>query len=122
MTYCNERNGELLSSEDLKRRINTSFPDDMPEVCGWHLVDEVSLYPSLSEGQTAIQDKVIQQDGKWMRTYLIKEPESISQSDNYIEEDIHKKYATLEKALSDIAYIVSNLEMERMERAEKEVE
>ncbi len=117
MIYCNERNGNLLSPEELKKRINTSFPDGMLEVCGWHLVDEISMYPELAEGQMAVQDKVIEQDGKWLMTYLVKEnpqdalPESLDAAD---------KYATLEKAVEELAYIVSSLEIERMERAEKE--
>ena len=117
MIYCNERNGNLLSPEDLKKRINTSFPDGMPEVCGWHLVDEISMYPELAEGQMAVQDKVIEQDGKWLMTYLVKGtpkdalPESLDAAD---------KYAALEKAVEELAYIVSSLEIERMERAERE--
>ena len=117
MIYCNERNGNILSPEELKKRINTSFPDGMPEVCGWHLVDEVSMYPELAEGQIAVQDKVVENDGKWLMTYLIKgapkdaSPEAL---------DVADKYAALEKAVQDLAYIVSSLEIERMERAERE--
>lgn len=119
MTYCNEKNGELLSPEELKKRINTSFPDGMPEVCGWHLVDELSLYPVLSERQTAVQDKVVYQDGKWMMTYRVNETSSYEETEGI---DFRKRCEVLEKAVADLAYIVSSLEIERMSKAEKEAE
>ena len=117
MIYCNERNGNLLSPEELKKRINTSFPDGMPEVYGWHLVDEVSMYPELAEGQIAVQDKAIEQDGKWFMTYLVK---GTPKEDSPESLDVADKYAALEKAVEELAYIVSSLEIERMERAERE--
>lgn len=119
MTYCNERNGELLSPEELKKRINTSFPNGIDEVYGWHLVDELAMYPMLSEKQTAVPDKVVCKDGKWMMTYKINDILSYEEVEGI---NFKERCENLEKAVSDLAYIVSSLEIERMLRADKEAE
>ena len=91
----------------------------MPEVCGWHLVDELALYPVLSEMQTAVQDKVVFQDGKWAMTYRIVETSPYEEAE---ETDFKARCEMLEKALADLAHIVSSLEIDRMSRADKEAE
>ena len=78
----------------------------MPEVCGWHLVDELALYPVLSEMQTAVQDKVVFQDGKWAMTYRIVETLPYEEAEGI---DFKARCEMLEKALADLAHIVSSL-------------
>ena len=49
--YYNPETKEMLSAEEVKLKINTSFPEKTEEVFGWHLIDERMFYPHLLDNQ-----------------------------------------------------------------------
>lgn len=119
--YYNPSTKEIRTKEEVKLIVNASFPDNTLEIDGWYLIDETSLYPYIDEYHVAVQSGIEYNEGRWARTYAVK-PLSISNSDSldasniaasdYIE--LQKKYSILEKAVSDLGQIVSNLEMYRL--------
>ena len=118
--YYNPETKKTASREDLMVQFNASIPESAEEVNGWHLIDESILYPSLENGQTAIAEGIELHNGKYARTYSVKDA-SASSVQPIADESLEAKYARLEQAFLDLAQMVSNLEDYRM-LAEREKE
>lgn len=118
--YYNPETKDTASREDLMVQFNASIPESAEEVNGWHLIDESILYPSLENGQTAIAEGIELHDGKYARTYSVKDASAPS-SQPIADESLEAKYNRLEQAFLDLAQMVSNLEEYRM-LAEREKE
>lgn len=118
--YYNPETKDTASREDLMVQFNASIPESAEEVNGWHLIDEQILYPSLENGQTAIAEGIELHDGKYARTYSVKDA-SVPSVQPIADESLEAKYARLEQAFLDLAQMVSNLEEYRMV-AEREKE
>lgn len=117
--YYNPETKDTASREDLMVQFNASIPESAEEVNGWHLIDESILYPSLENGQTAIAEGIELHDGKYARTYSVKDASAPSAP--VTDDSLEAKYARLEQAFLDLAQMVSNLEEYRM-LAEREKE
>lgn len=117
--YYNPETKDTASREDLMVQFNASIPESAEEVNGWHLIDEHILYPSLENGQTAIAEGIELHDGKYARTYSVKDVSAPSAP--IADDTLEAKYARLEQAFLDLAQMVSNLEEYRM-LAEREKE
>lgn len=110
--YYNPETKKTASKEEIMVLFNASFPDSTEEVNGWHLVDEMALYPSLEEDQIAVAEGIELQDGKYVRTYSVKDAPAPAAAP--VDESLEAKYARLEQAFLDLAQMVSNLEDYRM--------
>ncbi len=117
--YYNPETKDTASREDLMVQFNASIPESAEEVNGWHLIDESILYPSLENGQTAVAEGIELHDGKYARTYSVKDIPAPSAP--VTDDSLAAKYARLEQAFLDLAQMVSNLEDYRM-LAEQEKE
>ena len=117
--YYNPETKDTASREDLMVQFNASIPESAEEVNGWHLIDESILYPSLENGQTAIAEGIELHNGKYARTYSVKDAPALSTP--IADDSLEAKYARLEQAFLDLAQMVSNLEEYRM-LAEREKE
>lgn len=102
--YYNPETNECLSKEEVKLKVNASFPDGTEEVAGWHLIDEEMLHPHLLEDQIAVPTGIAFENDKWVRTYAVKQKMKLPET-----EDLHEKYAVLETAFLELAQIVSDL-------------
>lgn len=111
--YYNPETQKTASKEDLMVLFNASIPDAADEVNGWHLIDETTLYPVLESNQTAVQEGIELRDGRYVRTYSVKEVQPAPQSGT-VDESLEARYERLEKAFLDLAQMVSNLEDYRM--------
>ena len=118
--YYNPETQKTASREELMVLFNASIPDSADEVNGWHLVDEEFLYPALEPNQTAVPEGIELRDGKYVRTYSVKEIHSVPHSAP-VDESLEARYERLEQAFLDLAQMVSNLEDYRM-LAEREKE
>ncbi len=110
--YYNPETKDTASREDLMVQFNASIPESAEEVNGWHLIDESILYPSLENGQTAVAEGIELHDGKYARTYSVKDIPAPSAP--VTDDSLEAKYARLEQAFLDLAQMVSNLEDYRM--------
>ena len=111
--YYNPETQKTASKEDLMVLFNASIPDAADEVNGWHLIDETALYPVLEPNQTAVQEGIELRDGRYVRTYSVKEVQPAAHSEP-VDESLEARYERLEKAFLDLAQMVSNLEDYRM--------
>ena len=105
--YYNPNTKEMLSEKKKKIKVNASFPEGTEEVFGWHLIDERMLYPHLLESQYAVPTGIDFIEGKYARTYAVKERkapvEPLMQGMT-----IEQKYAMLENAVMDLARMMSD--------------
>ena len=117
--YYNPETKKTASREDLMVQFNASIPESAEEVNGWHLIDEQILYPSLEASQIAVPEGIELHEGKYARTYSVKDVPAPSAP--IADDTLEAKYARLEQAFLDLAQMVSNLEDYRM-LAEREKE
>lgn len=114
--YYNPSTKEVLSAQELKTLLNASFPETTEEVQGWFLIDKTSQYPSLEPDQYAIEDSIKKVKGKYVQTYTVNaRPSAPSPSIDDLD-----KIALLEKAVEDLAQMVSNLEEYRVWKEQQE--
>jgi hypothetical protein len=116
--YYNPSTEEVLSVQDLRNLVNASFPDSTEEVHGWFLIDRTSAYPSLQQNQYAVEGPVKKIKGKYVQTYEVKTVQSPSVQPS---ED-PDRMEILEKAIQDLAQMVSNLEEYRVWKESQEAE
>lgn len=109
MTYYNPETGQAMAKQMLQNYLNASFPEGTPEILGWHLVDEEAKRPSLSEGQKAVKDGIVLENGKYCQTYSVAENEAVSQIQGGTAED-GGRLAILERAVAELAQMMSNFE------------
>ncbi len=109
--YYNPKTKETLSTEETKIRVNASFPEGTEEVFGWYLIDENLLYPYLLDTQYAVPTGIDFIEGKYARTYAVKERDVVSIPDRLSMEE---KYLYLENALMDLARMMSDPDEYRM--------
>lgn len=114
--YYNPSTKEVLSSQELKNRLNASFPETTEEVQGWFLIDKTSKYPSLEPDQYAVEDSIKKIKGKYVQTYTVNTRPSASS----LSVNDSNKIALLEKAIEDLAQMVSNLEEYRIWKEQQE--
>ena len=105
--YYNPATKETLSAEETKIKVNASFPEGTEEVFGWHLIDEKLLYPHLLENQYAIPTGIDFIEGKYARTYAVKE-RKVPVEPSMQGMTIEQKYAMLENAVMDLARMMSD--------------
>jgi hypothetical protein len=111
--YYNPETKESLSKEALQNLLNASFPEGTLLIDGWHLIDENTLYPHLLEGQFVEQTGLVFEQNKWCRTYAVRTTSESKGSESTTEDIIKtqaEKIVLLEKAVEDLAQMVSNLE------------
>jgi hypothetical protein len=107
--YYNPTTKETLSAEETKIKVNASFPEGTEEVFGWHLIDERFLYPHLLENQYAVPTGIDFVEGKYVRTYAVKERKAPVQP-SMEETTIEQRFLVLENAIMDLARMMSNPE------------
>lgn len=111
--YYNPETKETISKEALQNLLNASFPEGTLLIDGWHLIDEKTLHPHLLEGQFAEPTGLAFEDGKWCRTYAVRtavEPKKPEPAAEDVIKEQSEKIVLLEKAVQDLAQMVSNLE------------
>jgi len=117
--YYNPSTKEILSSQDLKNLLNASFPETTEEVQGWFLIDKTSKYPSLEPDQYATEDSIQEFNGKYVQTYAVHTRPAASSS-SLTPTDESDRVALLEKAVKDLAQMISNLEEYRVWKERQE--
>ena len=110
--YYNPETQKTASKEEIMVLFNASFPDTTEEVNGWHLIDESILYPALEANQIAIQEGIELHDGRYARTYSVKDAPAPAPAP--VDDSLEAKYARLEQAFLELSQMVSNLEEYRM--------
>ena len=105
--YYNPETKEILSAEEVRLRVNASFPDGIEEVFDWHLIDEDILKPHLLDNQYAVQTGIDFYEGKWARTYAVKEKPNAAPVMT-VEEELRERCRLLENAVIDLAKMVAN--------------
>ena len=125
--YYNPETKEFLSKEEVQNRVNASFPVGTERVFGWYLIDEDFLYPHLLENQYAVSSGIDFNNGKYARTYIVKEKSAESNVEknendetNESEDSWKARCSMLEQAILDLAQMVSNLEDYRIMREKQE--
>lgn len=112
--YYNQSTMETAVSDEVRRATNCSFAEGTESVGDWLFVHEEM--PAAPEGKMAVPGRIEVRDGKAYRTYEMadapKAPESREDAD---------RMAVLERAVMDLAQMVSNLEEYRM-LAERQAE
>ena len=97
--YYNPDTHEKITRDELKRRLNASFPVRQEMVGGWFLLHAGST-PELQYGQSVVPASVELVDGRYVQTYEVSgspQPEPVPVEDRIRE---------LEDALLEIAEIV----------------
>ena len=117
--YYNPETRQTMMKQMLQNHINASFPDGTDEILGWHLVDEEAKRPALEEGQKAVKSEIILEDGKYFQTYAVEENEAIQNVQSNAMQD-SSRIATLERAVVELAQMMSNFEDYRAYREETE--
>lgn len=111
--YYNPETKESISKEALQNLLNASFPEGTSFIDGWHLIDEKTLYPHLLEDQYAEPTGIVFEQDRWCRTYAVRtlaEPKEPNPATEDIIKAQAEKIILLEKAVEDLAQMVSNLE------------
>lgn len=108
-----------MMKQMLQNHINASFPDGTEEILGWHLVDEEAKRPVLGDGQKAVKSEIILEDGKYFQTYAVEENEAIQNVQSNAMQD-SSRIAILERAVVELAQMMSNFEDYRAYREEME--
>lgn len=108
--YYNPYTQEILDRNNLKNKINTSFPEGTENVGDWFLMHDD--YPHLEENQIATKSDIVLRDGIYVQTYTISQKPNVINNINNLEvsEDLESRVKLLEKGIMDIAQWVSNLE------------
>lgn len=121
--YYNPETKETISKEALQNLLNASFPEGTLLIDGWHLINEKLLYPHLLDGQFAEPTGLMFEQGFWCRTYAVRTATRLNDFDPTSEDIIKaqsEKIVLLEKAVEDLAQMVSNLEdYRKMDAIEK---
>ena len=112
--YYNPETKKTASKEEIMVLFNASFPDTTEEVNGWHLIDESVLYPALEASQIAVPEDIELHDGRYARTYSVKDVPASPAPSVPLDESLEAKYARLEQAFLELSQMVSNLEEYRM--------
>ena len=112
--YYNPETKKTASKEEIMVLFNASFPDTTEEINGWHLVDESILYPALEANQIAVQEGIELHEGRYARTYSVKDAPAPASSSVPMDDSLEAKYARLEQAFLELSQMVSNLEDYRM--------
>ena len=111
--YYNPETKQILDVQDVRNLLNISFPDGMLDIGDWHFLDEESRRPAREKGKTILKDEIVKEDGKYFQIYKtidVQEPAN----DIPVQQNVEQKVEFLEKAMLDVAQMVSNLEDYRM--------
>ena len=101
--YYNPDTDETLSLDELKELLNASIPEEEEEIDGWHIVYDEQ--PAVSFGYAAVQDAIVERDGKYFQTYRIEKlPETApAQHPDDVPDGVMERIALLESGLMELA-------------------
>lgn len=112
--YYNPDTDETLSLDELKELLNASIPEEEEEIDGWHIVYDEQ--PAVSFGYAAVQDAIVERDGKYVQTYRIEKlPETTPAPypDETPSDEVMERIALLESGLMELAAMLGGRDYAR---------